>query len=215
MKIEIFPVGPFQMNCYLAYDEASKTGVIFDPGDEVPALLERIRKLDLNLSHILLTHGHIDHVAYAEDMHQALKVPMLLHKDDWAMARNAPRQAAMFGLPPGPVPQMDGELTVQKEFVAGPFTFEIRHAPGHSPGSVLLISHADKVVFAGDVVFEGSIGRTDLPGGNPAAMARTLRDVVLALPDDWVVLSGHGPETTIGDERATNPFLQDRFLRTL
>src|SRR4051812_38163138 len=107
MKIEIFPVGPFSMNCYLAYDETSKQGVIFDPGDEVPSLLARIKALGLTLSQILLTHGHIDHVAYAEDMHQALKIPMLLHKDDWGMAQNAPRQAAMFGLPPGPVPLID------------------------------------------------------------------------------------------------------------
>ena len=209
MKIEIFPVGPFQMNCYLAYDEASKTGVIFDPGDEVPALLERIRQLDLKLSHILLTHGHIDHVAYAEDMHQALKVPMLLHKDDWAMAENAPRQAAMFGLPPGPVPKMDGELTVQKEFLAGPFTFEIRHAPGHSPGSVLLISHPHKMVFAGDVVFQGSIGRTDLPGGNHRQLIDSIGREVLTLPDDYQLLPGHGPGTTVGAERRGNPFLQE------
>lgn len=208
MKIEIYPVGPFQMNCHLVYDEASKTGVIFDPGDEVPSLLARIRQLDLKLTHILLTHGHIDHVAYAEDLHQALKVPMLLHKADWSMAQNAPRQAAMFGLPPGPLPVLDGELTVQKDFVAGPFTFEIRHAPGHSPGSVLFISHPDKTVIAGDVVFQGSIGRTDLPGGNHQQLLDSIAREVLTLPDDYKLLPGHGPATTVGAERRSNPFLQ-------
>ena len=156
MKIETFPVGPFQMNCYLAYDEASKKGGIFDPGDEVPTLLARIKQLKLELSHILLTHGHIDHVAFAEDMHRALGVPMLLHRDDWGIAKNAPKQAMMFGLSPGPVPEIDGELKVQQEFAADPFVLEIRHAPGHSPGSVLLISHPHKLAFVGDVVFQGS-----------------------------------------------------------
>lgn len=208
MKVEIFPVGPFQMNCYLAYDEASKKGVIFDPGDEIERLHSRIQKLGLQLSHILLTHGHIDHVAFAEDLHQQLKVPMLLHKADWEMAKAAPKQALMFGLPPGPVPHIDGELAVQKEFVAEPFTFEIRHAPGHSPGSVLLIHHPSRTVFAGDVVFQGSIGRTDLPGGNHRQLLDSIAREVLSLPDTYQLLPGHGPATTVGAERRSNPFLQ-------
>ena len=208
MKIEIFPVGPFQMNCYLAYDEASKKGVILDPGDEVPTLLKRIRQLQLDLSHILLTHGHIDHVAFAEDMHKELGVPMLLHRQDWEMAKNAPRQAMMFGLPPGPVPQIDGELAVAKEFAAGPFVFEIRHTPGHSPGSVTLISHANKLAFVGDVVFQGSIGRTDLPGGNHQQLIDTIGREILTLPDDYQLYPGHGPATNVAAERRSNPFLQ-------
>jgi glyoxylase-like metal-dependent hydrolase (beta-lactamase superfamily II) len=207
-KIETFPVGPFQMNCYLAYDEASKKGVILDPGDEVPMLLARIQQLKLELSHILLTHGHIDHVAFAEDMHRALGVPMLLHRADWDMARNAPKQAMMFGLAPGPVPEIDGELPVQKEFAAGPFVFETRHTPGHSPGSVTLINHHHKVAFVGDVVFQGSIGRTDLPGGNHRQLLETIRREILTLPDDFRLLSGHGPATTVAAERRSNPFLQ-------
>ena len=114
----------------------------------------------------------------------------------------------MFGLPPGPLPVLDGELTVQKDFVAGPFTFEIRHAPGHSPGSVLFISHPDKTVIAGDVVFQGSIGRTDLPGGNHQQLLDSIAREVLTLPDDYKLLPGHGPATTVGAERRSNPFLQ-------
>jgi hydroxyacylglutathione hydrolase len=209
MKIEIFPVGPFQMNCYLAYDEATKKGVIFDPGDEIDHLKARIDSLGLELSHILLTHGHIDHVAFAEDLHRALGVPMLLHKDDWQMAKAAPQQALMFGLPPGPVPEIDGELTVQEAFAAGPFRFEIRHTPGHSPGSVTLISHAHRVAFVGDVIFQGSIGRTDLPGGNYTQLLQTIEKHIMSLPDDYRLLSGHGPATTVADERRSNPFLQE------
>ncbi|MBT9587527.1 MBL fold metallo-hydrolase [bacterium] len=209
MKIETFPVGPFQMNCYLAYDEASKKGVIFDPGDEVPTLLARIKQLKLELSHILLTHGHIDHVAFAEDMHRVLGVPMLLHRDDWSMAKNAPKQAMMFGLPPGPVPEIDGELKVQKEFSADPFVLEIRHTPGHSPGSVTLISHPHKLAFVGDVVFQGSIGRTDLPGSNHRQLIDSIGREILSLPDDYKLFPGHGPATTVGAERRANPFLQE------
>jgi len=209
MKIEAFPVGPFQMNCYLAYDEGTRKGVILDPGDEISRLWERIQQLRLDLSHILLTHGHIDHVAYAEDLHKKLKVPMLLHKDDWDMARKAPVQAAMFGLPPGPVPEMDGELVVQKDFSAGTFVFEIRHTPGHSPGSVTLISHPHKLAFVGDVVFQGSIGRTDLPGGDYRQLLASIQREILTLPDDYRLLPGHGPATSVSAERRSNPFLQD------
>lgn len=209
MTIEVFPVGPFQMNCYLAYDPASKQGVIFDPGDEVPMLLSRIKHLGLDISQILLTHGHIDHVAYAEDLHRALGAPMLLHKDDWEMARAAPQQALMFGLPPGPVPDVDGELQPTACHKAEPFEFEIRHTPGHSPGSVTLINHANKVAFVGDVIFEGSIGRTDLPGGSFRQLIRTIEQHILTLPDDYRLLPGHGPETTVGRERRSNPFLEE------
>lgn len=208
MIVEALPVGPFQMNCYLAYDEASKKGVVFDPGDEVPRILARIDQLGLEISQILLTHGHIDHVAFAEDLHRKLGVPMLLHKDDWEMARAAPQQAMMFGLPPGPVPSVDGPLEVSKAYRADPFEFEIRHTPGHSPGSVTLISHPHRLALVGDAVFQGSIGRTDLPGGNYRQLIEAIRSQILSLPDDYRLFPGHGPATTVGQERQSNPFLQ-------
>lgn len=208
MKIEVFPVGPFEMNCHLVYSTASKTGVIIDPGDEIPTIAARIQQLDLSITHILLTHGHIDHVAYAEDLHQLLKVPMLLHKADWAMAEGASKQALMFGLAPGPTPKLDGELRQCPSFEAGGFDFEIRFTPGHSPGSVTLISHPNKVAIVGDVLFSGSIGRTDLPGGNHRQLIESIKTQLLTLPDDYAVYPGHGPTTTIGRERRANPFLQ-------
>ena len=208
MKIEVFPVGPFDMNCHLVYNPESKEAVVIDPGDEIPTLSARIRELDLKVSHILLTHGHIDHVAFAEDLHKELKVPMLLHKADWAMAAAAPKQAAMYGLPPGPVPVIDGELAPCPAFSAGGFEFEIRFTPGHSPGSVTLISHPNKVAIVGDVLFNGSIGRTDLPGGKHAELIASIKNQLLNLPDDYAVYPGHGPTTTIGKERRSNPFLR-------
>lgn len=195
------------MNCYLFFHKATRQGVIFDPGDGIEELSGHIKSLGLKLSHILLTHGHIDHVAHAETLHQELGVPMLLHKADWEMARNAPQQALMFGLEPGPVPVIDGELTVQEKFVAGGFEFEIRHAPGHSPGSVIFICHEHRVVFVGDVIFQESIGRTDLPGGNHEQLIRSIEGEVMNLPDDYRLLPGHGPTTTVGAERRMNPFL--------
>jgi hydroxyacylglutathione hydrolase len=209
MKVEAFPVGPFQMNCYLAYDEKSRQGVILDPGDEIDLLRRRIEQLGLKLSHILLTHWHIDHVAYAEDLHRELKVPMLLHKDDWEMAAAAPQQALMFGLRPGPVPVIDGDLPPQAGLAAGGYQFEIRHTPGHSPGSVTLISHPHRLAFVGDVVFQQSIGRTDLPGGSYPLLLQSIKDHVMTLPDDYKLFPGHGPATTVGAERRQNPFLAD------
>jgi hydroxyacylglutathione hydrolase len=207
MKIEAIPVGMFVMNCYLAWDPSTKEGVVIDPGDEIPRISARIEALGLTISHILLTHGHIDHVAWAEDLHQQLKVPMLLHKDDWSMAQAAPDQAAMFGLPPGPLPILDGEIPAGKEFRAHPFTFDVRHTPGHSPGSATLINHAEHMAFVGDVVFAGSVGRTDLPGCNPKALMTSISEHILTLPDDYRLFPGHGPATTVGQERRTNPFL--------
>lgn len=208
MKIDIFPVGPFEMNCHIVYDENTREGVVIDPGDEIETLKEHIKKLNLKISHILLTHGHIDHVAFAEDLHGHLKVPMLLHKDDWEMAKNAPVQARMFGLPPGPIPVIDAELVEGPSLKVGPFDFEVRHTPGHSPGSVTLISHADRLAIVGDVVFQGSIGRTDLPGGNHGQLISTIRAKILDLPDDYKLYPGHGDPTTVGEERRSNPFLR-------
>jgi hydroxyacylglutathione hydrolase len=209
MKIECLTVGPFAMNCYLVYNPDVKKGVILDPGDEIARLSGRISALGLDLTHILLTHGHIDHLAYAEELHVERKVPMLLHRSDWAMAAQAPQQAMMFGLPPGPVPVIDGDLPPQAEFEAGTYSFDIRHTPGHSPGSVTLISHKHKLAFVGDVIFNRGIGRTDLPGGSHEQLLDTIRREILTLPDEYRLFPGHGPPTTVGEERRANPFLHE------
>lgn len=207
MKIECLTVGPFQMNCYLVYNPETRIGVVLDPGDEIERISGRIRTLGLTLTHILLTHGHIDHLHYAEDLHQELGVPMLLHQDDWEMAGMAAQQALMFGLQPGPLPQIDGPLEVQPDLPAGSYHFEVRHTPGHSPGSVTLVSHQHKLAFVGDVIFQQGIGRTDLPGASHRQLMETIQREILTLPDTYVLFPGHGPRTTVGAERADNPFL--------
>lgn len=201
------PVGPFQMNCYVVADDTTREGVVIDPGDETEALLELIREEGLAIRAILLTHAHLDHVARAQDMKEALGVPMYLHPADMPLLKAVPQQAVMLGLPAPRVPTVDGPLEEGTPFEAGPLRFEVRHTPGHSPGGVCLIPEGEKVAFVGDAVFAGSIGRTDLPGGDYDTLIRSIREEILTLPDEVVLYSGHGPPTTVGRERRSNPFL--------
>lgn len=209
MILSCHTVGPFAMNCYLVADAVSKRGFVVDPGDEIDRILTEIRKHDLKIERILLTHGHIDHVAYAQDLKDALQVPMLIHPDDLPLLEQVQGQAMMFGLPPGPKPVADGRLQEGDEFFAGRHRFRVLHTPGHSPGHVVFAG--DKVALVGDTLFAGSIGRTDLPGGNYDALMRSIREKLLPLGDDLKIFPGHGPESTIGVERRSNPFLQKSF----
>jgi hydroxyacylglutathione hydrolase len=208
MKIDIQVVGPFAINAMICYDPTSKRGFLLDPGDEIPRLLRRIEELGVKIEAIVFTHGHLDHVAYAENARQALGAPTYLHRDDWAMAARAPEQAMMFGLPPGPIPTIDQELPGQGSFEVAGLTLEAHHAPGHSPGSVVLVHHPSKQALVGDLVFAGSVGRTDLPGCSPQALNQSIERVILPLPDDITLFPGHGPTTTVGAERRSNPYLQ-------
>lgn len=208
MKIEIITVGPFAMNAMIVYSEASKKGFLIDPGDEIDKILERVKRLGLSIDSIVFTHGHIDHVAYAEDARTKLQVPTYLHKDDWQMAKAAPQQAMMFGLPPCPLVQIDHDLPGTGEFEMSGLKFQMYHTPGHSPGSVTMVSQEHKVAIVGDLVFAGSVGRTDLPGCSPQALDDSIKRVILPLADDIVLYPGHGPTTTVGQERRSNPFLR-------
>ena len=208
MKIEIITVGPFAMNAMIVYSDQSKRGFLIDPGDEIEKILERVKQLGLSIDSIVFTHGHIDHVAYAEDARIKLQVPTYLHKDDWQMAKAAPQQAVIFGLPPCPVVQIDHDLPGTGEFEMSGFQFQMHHTPGHSPGSVTMVSEEHKIAIVGDLVFAGSVGRTDLPGCSPQALDESIKRVILPLADDMVLYPGHGPTTTVGQERRTNPFLR-------
>lgn len=206
MIILTCPVGAFQMNCYLVADEATREGVVVDPGDETEALLDRIRGEGLKIHALLLTHGHVDHALRAQDLKEALGVPLYAHPGDLPLLEVLPQQAMRFGLLPGRVPVVDGPLEGGTDFQAGPLTLRVLHTPGHSPGGVTLV--AGSAAFVGDAIFAGSIGRTDLPGGDHRLLARSIREKIYALPDDTVLYPGHGPTTTVGEEKRTNPFVR-------
>jgi len=212
-----FPAGPLQANCYLLAAADGAECVIVDPGQEaVAALDEQLREHSLTPAGVLLTHGHFDHVFSAGEVCAAHGVPAWIHPDDAYMltdpaASLGPQGEELFAaLPPLTAPEDVRELSDGQVVELAGLRFEVTHSPGHTGGSVLFglgTEEGGRLVLAGDTLFAGAIGRTDLPGGDHATMQRTLRERVLPLADDTVVLPGHGPTTTIGRERASNPFL--------
>lgn len=204
MKIEAFVVGAFQENCYLLADEASREAVLIDPGDDGERLLAAVRRSGYALTAIWLTHAHLDHVGGIAAIRRQLDVPIYLHPDDRPVYEFAPRAAAMYGLPFEQGPRPDRTLAEGDVLAVGTLAFEVWHMPGHAPGHVIFHGHG--VAFGGDVLFAGSVGRTDLPLSDGVAFERTLARMT-TLPPETVVLPGHGPETTIADELASNPFL--------
>ena len=205
MKITPIVVGPLQANCYLVADEESGDAVLVDPGDEGARIARAVRDAGVTLTAIWLTHAHFDHVGgIASLFHAGHLVPIHLHPDDRPLYERAAESGAIFGVPVDQPPPPDQVLAAGQELRVGRHVFTVMHTPGHAPGHVIFVS--DGVVLAGDLLFAGSIGRTDLPLANPAAMVSSL-ERVSALPDETIVHPGHGPSTTIARERATNPFL--------
>lgn len=204
MKVEAFVVGPFQENCYLLADEASGQAVLIDPGDDGERLLDAVREAGCTLTAIWLTHAHLDHVGGIAAIRREVDVPIYLHPDDLPVYDFAPRAAAMYGVPFELGPRPDRTLAEGDVLEVGALAFQVWHMPGHAPGHVIFHGHG--VAFGGDVLFAGSVGRTDLPLSDGVAFQRTLARMS-TLPGDTVVLPGHGPETTIADELAGNPFL--------
>jgi hydroxyacylglutathione hydrolase len=208
-KALIIPVTPFQQNCTLLWCEATKRAVVIDPGGDLPDIERAIAEAQVSVDKIWLTHGHVDHVGGAAELKAKLKVPIEgPHRDDRYLLDHVVDTARMFGIDGVANVTPDRWLEEGERVEVGDLTFDILHCPGHSPGSVAFINAAQRLAIVGDVLFAGSIGRTDLPGGDHRQLLRSIRDKLLPLNDDVTVLSGHGPVTTIGRERATNPFIQ-------
>jgi hydroxyacylglutathione hydrolase len=207
---EILPVGPLQCNCSIIGDETTHEAMVIDPGDNIDEVLALIRKHNLQVKQIVITHAHIDHVGGAMKLRAATGAPILLNQNDYALLKMLDVQATWIGVAdPGKV-EIDRSITTGETVTAGQHTAQILHTPGHTEGSICLYFQAEKKLIAGDTLFAGSIGRTDLPGGSTQKIMRSLHDTVMALPDETVVIPGHGELTTIGEERETNPFMVKR-----
>jgi hydroxyacylglutathione hydrolase len=200
--------GAFQENCYLVADPAAREAAIVDPGEEADLFLARLRTEGWTLQAIWLTHAHLDHVAGVSAIREATGAPVWLHPADRRLYDRAPDQARAFGLTLDRLAPPDREFREGDPAVVGDLAFDVLHTPGHSPGSVSLAGCG--VVFVGDVLFAGSVGRTDLPGGDTATLLASIRTRLYALPDETVVYAGHGPATTIGEEKRANPFARLR-----
>jgi len=210
--LEIRAVAPFCKNGFVAGCERTREAVLIDPGDEVDMLLEVVARQQLRVTYILLTHAHVDHVTGVARAKKALNAPICLHRDDKFLYDAAPQQAAMFGLHADPPPPVDHFYDLKQTLSFGDYDVKVHHTPGHCPGGVCLQIGAagtpGRDLFVGDTLFAGSIGRTDLPGADYDTLMRSITHVLFALGDDAVVYPGHGPKTTIGQERRTNPFLR-------
>jgi len=205
VKVIPIPNGQFAENCYVVVDEARRACAIVDPGEEAELITHRVAVLDVTPVAIWLTHAHLDHVMGVARLKRETGAPVCLHPADRELYDHAVQQGLAFGIPVEPPPPPDRPFTHGEVVRVGDCVFTVRHAPGHSPGSVCLVG--DGVVFTGDVLFAGSVGRTDLPGGDFETLRKSIERELLVLPDSTIVYSGHGPETTIGQERRANPFL--------
>lgn len=203
MKVKCLVVGAFQENCYLVCQ--GDHAIVVDPGDNPTGIIEEIQKENLTVDAIICTHAHLDHVGAVEKLMDITGAPFCLHEADAAMLPTVPTQALMFGLSAAQPPRPTRLLKDGDTVTANGLTLEVLHTPGHTPGGICL--KGDGVVFTGDTLFAGSIGRTDLPGGNHQQIIQSIKEKLMPLEDATIVYPGHGAESTIGNERRNNPFL--------
>jgi hydroxyacylglutathione hydrolase len=213
MLFDVRAAPPFMKNGFVLGCERTREGVIIDPGDEVDELLDIVHARQLSIKYILLTHAHVDHIVGVDPARNALKAPVGLHRDDLEMYSRAVEQARMFGFEVDQPAPVDFFYRPETPIVFGDYEIRVHHTPGHCPGGVCLqVGRADdpthgNLLIVGDTLFAGSIGRTDLPGGDLDVLLHSIRNVLFPFGDDAIVWPGHGPKTTIGQERRTNPFL--------
>jgi hydroxyacylglutathione hydrolase len=208
LRVAVVPVTPFQQNCSLVFDAQSKRAVVVDPGGDVERIEQAIKQAGLKVEMILLTHGHLDHAGGAMELKENLKVEIVgPHKDDQFLLDALAARGLDFGVNDMRNCKPDKWLNDGDTVEAAGFTFKVIHAPGHSPGSVVFFNEESRFALMGDVLFKGSVGRTDLPRADHATLIASIRDKILPLGDDVSFLPGHGQPSRIGEERATNPFL--------
>jgi len=207
MILETFPVGPLQCNCTILADEESREAIVIDPGDEISRIHRRLSTLGLTLKQILVTHAHIDHIGGAQKLKKLTGAPIFLNEDDLPLLKIMAEQAAWVGVETPETAPPDESLNDGRRVGLDSYPAQVLHTPGHTQGSICLQFAPLKMVFAGDTLFAGSIGRTDLPGGDGEQIIHSIQTRLLSLPDDTKIIPGHGPVTTIGRERITNPFL--------
>jgi len=208
LKAAILPVTPFQQNCTLLWNPETMRGAIVDPGGDLDRIEAAIAEVGMKPEKILLTHGHIDHAGGADELRERLGgIPIEgPHEAERPLLENLDKQGEAYGIEARTVTPDRWLADGDRVEVAG-HTFDVLHCPGHSPGSVVLVNRAQRFAMMGDVLFQGSIGRTDLPMGNHEALMHSIRTKVMALPDEFAFICGHGPTSTIGQERRTNPFI--------
>jgi hydroxyacylglutathione hydrolase len=211
MILEMLTVGPFQENCYVIGDEEIGEGTIVDPGDEAARIALAVEQTGLAISEILITHAHIDHVGAVAALVEEYACPVLMHAEAEPMLQQLPTQAMMMGLRFGTLPTVDRHIEDEEVLEVGGLRLKALYTPGHAPGHLAFYAESERLVFSGDALFAGGVGRTDLFGGDTEVLMRNIKERLMRLPDQTRVLSGHGPETTIGDERAHNPFLHGGF----
>ena len=207
MLLNTVVVTEFMTNCYIVGDDSTREAVVIDPGGEAEKILREVEKMGVTVTAVVNTHAHVDHIGALRDVKDALGVSVMLHPGELPVLKSASRMARLFGVTIDDPPEPDRLLKEGDEIAVGGMVLKVLETPGHSPGGISLVTSDGKVCFAGDSLFAGSIGRTDLPGGDYNTLIQSIKSKLIPLGDDVKVFTGHGPATTIGTERRYNPFL--------